>query len=53
MVRRHRVAFHMRAGPERRGLYYSHTQDASMTFEEFHPADLAGTSILAGFFRKP
>jgi hypothetical protein len=53
MVRRHRVAFHMRAGPERQACITVHTQDASMTFEEFHQADLRVTSIPARLFRKP
>ena len=49
MARRHRVAFLMRAGPGRQVFITVLTRDASTTFEEFHPADLRGTSILAGF----
>jgi hypothetical protein len=40
MVRRYRVAFLVRAGPERQACITVHTQDASMTFEEFRPVDL-------------
>jgi outer membrane lipoprotein SlyB len=41
--RPHRVAFHTRAGPGRRVFITVLIQDASMTFEEFHPVDLRET----------
>jgi hypothetical protein len=44
--------FHTRAGPGRQVFITVLTRDGSTTFEEFHPADLRGTSILGRLFRK-
>jgi hypothetical protein len=49
MVPRRRVAFHTRAGLGRLVFITVLTQDASTTFEEFHPVDLLETLIPAGF----
>jgi hypothetical protein len=49
MVHHRRVAFLMRAGPERQVFITVLTRDAFTTFEEFHPVGLRATSILAGF----
>jgi len=43
MIRRRRAAFRTRTGPGRRVFITALTQDASMTFEVFHPVDLLVT----------
>jgi hypothetical protein len=53
MVPRRRVAFHTRAGLGRLVFITVLTQDASTTFEEFHPGGLTQDVDTGRLFRKP